>query len=92
MTALVAPAHDPHLEPGAVPAAHQGAPGVQLRGEKALSPGSPRPHGPGTGGKGTEEEALGGKGIEEEARAAGSLTWQESRPSLPAHSMSALMT
>lgn len=37
VTAAVAPAHDPHLDPGALPSAHEGAPRVHLWDEEALS-------------------------------------------------------
>lgn len=37
MTTDVSPAHNPYLDPGAFPAAHQGAPGVTLWGEAGLS-------------------------------------------------------
>lgn len=37
VTAAIAPAHDPHLDPGALPSAHEGAPGVHLWGKEALS-------------------------------------------------------
>lgn len=36
MTTDISPAHDPHLDPGAIPATHQGAPRVTLWGETEL--------------------------------------------------------
>lgn len=36
ITTQCAPAHDPYLDPGAIPATHQGAPGVTLWGEAGL--------------------------------------------------------
>lgn len=77
-----APADHTHLDPGAVPPAHQGAPGVSLweKGKNQQSRNA-KPSGCQCPGQGRDRGE----------RTSQAVTWQESRPSIPAQSISSLM-
>lgn len=75
MTTALSPAHHSYLEPGAPPVTDQGASRVTLQGKETCGSILRVP---------TDRS-------EGQRPWSGSLTWQESRPLLPAHSMSSLI-